>query len=73
MAELVTNTELVVGVSTNNRIYILAKDSNGHTKGCIDMPFETAYKMASDILVLLLNHDPEIRKLTDSVQEDDKE
>lgn len=73
MAELVTNTELVVGVSTNNRIYILAKDSNGHTKVCIDMSFETANKMVSDILLLILHHDPSIRKFTDSVQEDDKE
>lgn len=72
MAELVTNTELVVGVSTDNRIYILAKGSNGHTKVCIDMSFETANKMVSDILLLILHHDPSIRKLTDSVQEDDK-
>ena len=72
MAEVVTNTELIVGVSTDNRIYILAKDSNGYTKACIDMPFETAHKMVSDILDLLLNHDPSIRKLIDSIQEDDK-
>lgn len=72
MAEVVMNTELIVGVSTDNRIYILAKDSNGYTKACIDMSFETANKMVSDILLLILHHDPSIRKLTESVQEDDK-
>lgn len=73
MAEVVTNTELVVGVSTDNRIYILAKNSDGYTKACIDMSFEVANKMVSDILDLILNHDPSIRKLIDNIQENDEE